>query len=150
MRSQFRAALLATVTLLSAFATTQSDAAEVLITAEEAQLPPPKGAVGNERRGVTRGPKVELVSPTEIQSPSKFQLKFQSFGGATIDLSAVKVVYMRTPNVDLTSRIKTYLQPTGVDMADVVLPPGEHMLRVDIKDSDGRAGSTSFVLKVAR
>lgn len=149
MRSQIGTTLLAAVALFTAFATTRGHA-DVLITAEEAQLPPPKGAVGNERRGVTRGPKVELVSPTEIQSPSKFQLKFQSFGGATIDLSAVKVVYMRTPNVDLTSRIKTYLQPTGVDMADVVLPPGEHMLRVDIKDSDGRAGSTSFVLKVAR
>ena len=150
MRSQFRAALLATVTLLGAFATTRGDAAEVLITPEEALLPPPKGAVGVDRRGVTRGPKVELMSPAEIQSPSKFQLKFQSFGGATIDLAAVRMVYLRTPNVDLTARIKTYLQPTGIDMADVVLPPGEHMLRVDIKDSDGRAGSTSFVLKVAR
>jgi hypothetical protein len=33
-------------------------------------------------------------------------------------------------------------------MPDVQLPAGDHMLRVDIKDSDGRVGSTSFVLKV--
>jgi hypothetical protein len=33
-------------------------------------------------------------------------------------------------------------------MPDVQLPPGDHMVRVDIKDSDGRIGSTSFVLKV--
>jgi hypothetical protein len=26
---------------------------------------------------------------------------------------------------------------------------GDHMVRVDVKDSDGRIGSTSFVLRVA-
>jgi hypothetical protein len=143
--------MLATFTLFAALAATSGDAAEMLITVEEAQLPPPKGAVSVDRRGVTRGPKVELLFPAdEIQSPTKIQLKFQSFGGATIDLAAFKMIYLRTPNVDLTPRIKAYLQPTGIDMPEVVLPPGEHMLRVDIKDSDGRAGGTSFVLKVAR
>lgn len=38
--------------------------------------------------------------------------------------------------------------PTGIDMPDAELPAGEHMVRVDIKDSDGRAGTTTFVLKV--
>jgi hypothetical protein len=52
--------------------------------------------------------------------------------------------------VDLTERLKVFVQPAGIDMPDASLPPGEHMLRVDLKDSDGRPGSTSFVLKVAR
>jgi len=34
-------------------------------------------------------------------------------------------------------------------MPDAELPAGDHMVRIDIKDSDGRVGSTSFVLKVA-
>jgi hypothetical protein len=34
-------------------------------------------------------------------------------------------------------------------MPDVELPPGDHMVRIDVKDSDGRTGTTSFVLKVA-
>jgi hypothetical protein len=128
-----------------------SRAAGVLITQEEASLPPPKGAVSVDRRGVTRGPKIELLSGADnIQSPTHFQLKFLSFGGATIDVASVKVVYLRTPNVDLTERLKAFVQPAGIDMPDASLPPGEHMLRVDLKDSDGRAGSTSFVLKVAR
>jgi hypothetical protein len=150
MQALCRAALLSTLTLLTVFPSTGSGAAEVLITPEEALLPPPKGAVGVDRRGVTRGPKVELLSPTQMESPSKFQLKFQSFGGSTIDIGSVRVIYLRTPNVDLTPRVKSFVQPTGVDMGDVVLPPGEHMLRVDIKDSNGRAGSNSFLLKVAR
>jgi len=78
-----------------------------------------------------------------------FQLKFVSFGGAKIDTDSVKVTYLRTPNIDLTPRLKSFVQPTGIDIPDVELPVGDHMVRVDIKDSDGRVGSTSFVLKVA-
>lgn len=128
-----------------------SHAAQPLITAEEASLPAPKGAVGVDRRGITRGPKIDLVSSSDnIQSPSRFQLKFQSFGGATIDPNSVKMLYLRTPNVDLTPRVKAFVQPTGIDMPDVTLPPGEHMVRIDIKDTEGRTGSTSFVLKVSQ
>lgn len=124
-------------------------AAHVLITAEEAQLPPPKGAIATDRRGITRGPKVDFVASGEqLHSPMHLQLKFEPFGGAKIDPDSVKVTYMRTPNVDLTPRIKSFVQPTGIDIPDVELPAGEHMVRVDIKDSDGRAGTTSFVLKV--
>jgi hypothetical protein len=41
------------------------------------------------------------------------------------------------------------VQPTGIDMPDAQLPPGEHLLRIDIKDSDGRPASVSFLLKIA-
>ena len=119
-----------------------------LITAEEAQSPPAKGAVATERRGITRGPKVDVVTGAEVKSPMRLQLKFEPYGGAKIDPDSVKVTYLRTPNVDLTPRIKSFVQPTGIDMPDAELPAGEHMVRVDIKDSDGRAGTTIFVLKV--
>lgn len=124
-------------------------AAQVLITPEEAALPPPKGAVATERRGITRGPKVDVVTGTgELRSPMRFKLKFEPHGGAKIDPDSVKVIYLRTPNVDLTSRVRSFVQPTGIDMPEVELPAGEHMVRVDVKDSDGRIGTTSFVLKV--
>jgi hypothetical protein len=124
-------------------------AAQVLITEAEAQLPPPKGAIAADRRGITRGPKIELIAdPPPIHSPMHLQMKFESYGGAKIDLESVKITYLRTPNVDLTSRIKSFVQATGIDVPDVQLPVGDHMLRVDIKDSDGRIGTTSFVLKV--
>jgi hypothetical protein len=77
-----------------------------------------------------------------------FQLKFVSFGGAKIDLGSIKVTYLKTPNVDLTSRILSFALATGVDIPDAELPVGDHMIRVDLKDSDGRSGSTSFVLEI--
>ena len=121
-----------------------------LITEEEAKLPPPKGAVAADRRGILRGPKVEFVSPGEsVASPLKLQLKFESFGGAKIDPDSVKVTFLRTPNVDLTSRIKPFVQADGINMLDAELPPGDYTMRVDIKDSDGRPGTAIFTLKVA-
>lgn len=121
-----------------------------LITEEEARLPPPKGAIAAERRGILRGPKVEVVSPSDaVSSPLKLQLKFESFGGAKIDPDSVKVIFLRTPNVDLTSRVKPFIAADGINMQDAELPPGEYMVRVDIKDSDGRPGTASFTLKVA-
>ena len=121
-----------------------------LITEEEAKLPPPKGAVAADRRGILRGPKVEVVSPAEAShSPLRLQLKFESFGGATINLDSVKVIYLRTPNVDLTPRVKPFIQAGGIDIPDTELPPGEYTVRVDVKDSDGRPGTTSFILKIS-
>jgi hypothetical protein len=121
-----------------------------LITEAEAKLPPPKGAVAADRRGIMRGPKVEFISPSEaVSSPLRLVLKFESFGGAKIDPDSVKVVFLRTPNVDLTSRVKPFVQADGINMQDAELPPGEYAVRVDIKDSDGRPGTAIFTLKVA-
>jgi hypothetical protein len=122
-----------------------------LITAEEAALPPQKGAVLNSGRGITRGPKIQVPdAETGAQtSPMRFQVKFQTFGGSSIDLEALKVTYLKTPVVDLTPRIKPFAQPNGIDMPDAQLPPGDHLVRVDIMDSDGRAASVSFLLKIA-
>lgn len=124
-------------------------AATQLITEEEANLPPPKGAIAADRRGILRGPKVEFVSPGgSVSSPLRLVLKFESFGGAKIDPDSVKVIFLRTPNVDLTSRVKPFVQADGINMQDAELPPGEYTVRVDLKDSDGRPGTTIFTLKV--
>jgi hypothetical protein len=121
-----------------------------LITAEEAKLPPPKGAIPVDRRGILRGPKVEVVSPGgAAHSPLRLQLKFESFGGATINPESVKVIYLRTPNVDLTPRLKPFIRADGIDMPEAELPPGEYTVRVDVKDSDGRPGTVSFTLTVS-
>lgn len=121
-----------------------------LITEEEARLPPPKGAVAVDQRGIMRGPKVEFVSPgASASSPMPLVLKFQSYGGAKIDLDSVRMIFLRTPNVDLTSRVKPFVKADGINMQDAELPPGEYTVRVDIKDSDGRSGTAIFTLKVA-
>jgi hypothetical protein len=150
--SRLRVVLTATAILAAVLTTMPFRAfAGQLITEDEAKLPPQKGAVANSGRGITRGPKI-LVPDAEADlqaSPIRLQIKFQTFGGSSVDLDALKVTYLKSPVIDLTSRIKPFVQPTGIDMPDAQLPPGEHLLRVDIKDSDGRPASVSFLLKIA-
>jgi len=148
-RVRLLAVVLATgLTVLAAPAKVQ--AGTVLISADEAKLPPPKGAIAVASRGITRGPKIEILNGTDSkQSPIRLQLKFESFGGAKIDTDTVKVIYMKSPSVDLTQRLKPFVQPTGIDMPDAELPAGDHMIRVDLKDSDGRTATQTFTLKIA-
>lgn len=145
------------VAILIAFGATapalaQSDPARlVLITEAEAKLPAPLDFKLALRAGVTRGPKVILVSPTgdgDVQSPVHLNLKFESFGGAKIDLSSIKITYLKKPAVDLTERLVNVTQAGGIDVV-AELPAGVHNIRVDLKDSEGRVGTANFVLKVA-
>jgi hypothetical protein len=127
-----------------------ASAGVVLITPEEAQLPTPKGV--HVARAVTRGPRIDLAGPdaSEARSPLRLQLKFRGFGGAMINLDSLRVTYLKTPNVDLTSRVRPYAQPTGIEIPDAEAPPGEHLVRVEIHDSEGRRTVTTFLLSVAR
>jgi hypothetical protein len=135
---------------LIAFAAAPARAAEklVLITAAEAALPSvPTGELS--RRGVTRGPKISLTSPASAQkSPLRVQFKFESFGGAKIDSKDVKVFYLKKPAVDLSERVKPFTQGAGIDIAEAEMPPGDHTIRIDVKDSDGRASTALFTLNV--
>ena len=143
---------LAAVSLLVAAGQPPASAANlILITPEEAKLPPPKMAIALSARGVTRGPQIEVVQDADpTKSPTHFQLKFVAHGGARIDPATVQVTYLRTPDVDLTSRIKPFVTDGGIDIPDAIVPPGNHLLRVDLKDSDGRTGTINFTLNVAQ
>lgn len=132
-------------------ASTAYGAGVVLITPEEAKLPPPKTAFAMPSRGVTRGPQIEFVQEHDpTKSPTHFQLKFMAHGGATIDPATVQLTYLRTPDVDLTARVKPFISNSGMDVPDAIVPPGSHTLRIDLKDSDGRTATLIFVLNVAQ
>jgi hypothetical protein len=121
----------------------------ILITAEEAQLPAPREIVSS--RAITRGPRIEVsdIDDGKLHSPLHFKVRFRAFGGSTIDLSTLAVTYLRGPNIDLTQRVKPFVQPAGIDIPDAEVPPGEHAIRVELKDSEGRRATTNFVLAVA-
>jgi hypothetical protein len=144
----FRAGVLAAFILI--FQPLNAKAGVVLITPEEAQLPTPKGV--HAARAITRGPRIDLSGPdaSDVRSPLSLQLKFRGFGGATINLDSLRVTYLKMPDVDLTSRVRPFVQPTGIEIPDAEAPPGEHLVRVEIHDSEGRRTVTTFLLSVAR
>jgi len=125
--------------------------AEVLITEQEALLPvanPPEFAT----RGITRAPRITKLAPAAdtavVKSPFHFVLKFESFGGATIDPATIKVFYLKSPTIDLTARVKRHFKSDGINLDDAEAPPGDHPIRIEIKDSEGRTGASTFMLKV--
>jgi hypothetical protein len=114
--------------------------AEVLIAADEAAQPP-SSDVNMNVRGITRGPSVEQISPSPtaaVHSPLELKIKFIAHNSAKVDPAAVKVIYEKQTPIDLTDRLRKYMSSNGIDMPDAEVPPGTHMLRVELKDSLGR------------
>ncbi len=129
-------------------------AGEVLITPAEAKLPPGAPMVGAlNMRGLTRGPSIEQISPdpgsANIKSPLPLHIKFITHNETTVDPGSVTVTYLKAQSVDLTPRLKTHLTAAGIDMSDAEVPPGAHVLRIEMKDSQGRIGSGLVKLSVA-
>ncbi len=118
-----------------------------LITAKEAALPAASGTLAT--RGISRGPAVKLSSPeadVPVNSPFDFKVLFEARGEGKIDPNSVKVVYMKSPFVDLTPRLKSAITPNGINFLKAEVPPGTHTIRVTVKDLDGR--ETNQVLTI--
>ena len=120
-----------------------------LISAKEAALPAASGTLAT--RGISRGPAVKLNSPeadTPVMSPFDFKVAFEARGDAKIDPTSVKVIYMKSPFVDLTPRLKSAISANGIDFAKADVPPGTHTIRVSVKDTDGRETNSVLTLVV--
>ena len=126
----------------------------MLISDKEAALPAASVPDMTFRAGITRGPKVVLVLPTangdSAHSPVHVEFRFEAHGGAKIDPDSVKITYLKNPAVDLTERIKPFMGAGGIDILAADMPPGNHPIRVEVKDSEGRSGSASFTLRVSQ
>jgi hypothetical protein len=127
------------------FVTTNCGSQVRLISESEAVLPnASNGGEGNKRSGLLRGPKFEIVSPpsdARIESLSRIHVKFVSRNDAKLDLSTFTMTYMKRPLIDLTQRISQYTSETGVDVPKAILAPGRHVIRLEIKDVEGRSTS---------
>jgi hypothetical protein len=125
----------------------------MLITASEAALPAEQIAKIHER-GITRGPSVSIVSPQPgagmMKSPVALKIKYEAHGGAKIDVDSVLLTYLRTPEIDLTQRIKPFIAAGGIDVQDAQVPPGTHTIRVIVADTDGRTNEADFTFTVGQ
>jgi hypothetical protein len=122
-----------------------------LISAKEAALP---SASSNKlsTRGISRGPSIKLNAPVidPVQTPFDFKLTFEPRGGSGVDPDSVKVTYLKFPYVDLTSRIKSAISASGIDLPKVEVPPGSHSIRVTVKDTEGRESQSEINLVVVK
>jgi hypothetical protein len=142
--------LLAACALFAALCAGFPASALQLITESEAALP----ADHARDRGILRGPTIVIVAPSPdagtIRSPLNLRIKFQSHGGAAINVDSVLLTYVKKPAVDLTQRIQRFIAPTGIDVENAEVPPGTHTLRVNVTDSDGRTSRADFTFTVSK
>ena len=123
-----------------------------LITPKEAQLPNAKGEL--KTRGISRGPGIKIISPdvniaevkAEIKTPFDLKVAFEPRGGIKIDPNSVKVTYLKFPYIDLTDRLKPGISANGIDFPKANIPSGEHSVRINVKDVDGRESSLIVTL----
>ena len=119
-----------------------------LVTQEEAAVPAasPKPLT----RGITRGPGITLDSPREpVRSPFRLHVVFTAHGGDVIDPASVRVIYLRSKQVDLTARLKPFTGGEGITVDGAEVPPGEHAFRIALRDNAGHEATADFVLRVA-
>ena len=116
-------------------------------------MPDAVGARQLSMRGVTRAPKILVVSPAPdaglVRSPLNLLLKFETHGGAVIDPLSVKVIYLKQSPINLTPRIGNLVTAGGIEVSGAEAPHGTHYIRVEVKDDAGRLGSIIFPLMVA-
>lgn len=127
-------------------------AGAVLIKPDEAKQAPAAGALAT--RGISRGPAVKQVQPDPaaefVKAPLNLQVSFEPRGGAKIDLSSVKVTYLKAAPVDLLPRVKAGLSESGITLTGAQVPPGEHQIQISVQDSEGRQTSTVLQLNVSK
>ena len=123
-----------------------------LITPKEAQLPAASGAL--QTRGIARGPGIKVMSPdpaaAEVKSPFDLKIQFESRGGNKIDPAATKITYLKATAVDLTPRLANAITDKGIDFSKAEVPPGEHNVKITVKDVEGRESSTVLNLNVTK
>lgn len=125
--------------------------ADALITITEAALPSAPPMLST--RGITRGPSIKLLSPqadTAVTSPFSLKLSFEARGGEKIDPNSVNIVYLKSPLVDLTPRLKSAITTSGIDFPKAEVPPGEHAIQVTVKDGAGRETQSVIKIMVAK
>ena len=123
--------------------------AALLISQKEAALPAAESVLPT--RGISRGPSIKMANPgndISVSSPFDFRVTFEPRGDSKVEVDSIKVVYMKSPFVDLTPRLKSAISANGIDFAKADVPPGTHTIRVSVKDTDGRETNSVLTLVV--
>jgi hypothetical protein len=100
-----------------------------------------------DNRAITRGPRIDVshFDNGQLHSPFRFKLVFLAFG---IDVDSLTVTYLRASNIDLTQRVRPFVQRTRIDIPEAEVPPGQHAIPIELKDSAGRPAAVNIILAV--
>ncbi|MFQ5353917.1 MAG: hypothetical protein ACE5DW_07035 [Thermodesulfobacteriota bacterium] len=123
-----------------------------LITAEEAASPElPPSALHIEAALSEDGPTVDVLTPKNgkpYKPPVEISIRFIPKEGRDIDLSTLRVEYLKFITIDLTKRVRPYVSKKGIEIPETSLPSGTHTIRLTIGDVSGSMTRRIFYVKV--
>ncbi len=131
-------------------------AAFTLVTPMEANAGPYAAPPGPVLRGlpgphiVIRSPNVNVADKPTIHVPLKLDVGFTPTDGTEVDMSSLKVIYLKLWGIDITDRIRPYITKDGIYAENADLPPGEHAIEIDIKDNLGRTTKATMAFVVVK
>ncbi len=105
-------------------------------------------------RSISLAPEVVLLAPKPdgaVKTPFPIRIQFVPAPGTEIDPASFKVLYGFL-GLDITDRVLSKVQPSssGITVDQAAIPAGQHSLRLQIWDKQGRKGETSVKLVVEK
>lgn len=129
------------------------DTSVTLITQAEALLPDMSAIqyenVGREieSKSDSTGPIIKVITPEEGKTyapPLNIELHFITKGLTEIDLSTLKVEYLKFLSIDITERVLPYVNKEGIKISNAKFPSGTHNLKITISDKKGAVTIQKF------
>jgi len=111
-----------------------------LITEEEASQPA-QPSIRGEPTLPKDGPIIRVVSPdahAPVKAPFAVDVSFEPRPeGAPVKMESLRVTYLKLLEIDLTERLRPYVNGTRLFAPDTKVPQDRHRLRITIADERG-------------
>ena len=125
-----------------------------LITPDEAaqpDAPVPRGIKLTTIEG--NGPQIKIYSPNleePLRVPFMMDIAFEASFDKTIDTNSLAIKYLKLIPIDLTGRMKPYLNGNRLVVKDLKVPQGKHRLQLSIAYTSGEKTMMEIVLNVEK
>ena len=72
----------------------------------------------------------------------------QSPLGESVDMTSLRIIYLKMFGIDITDRILPYIKDTRIDANGIKFPEGENEFEIRIKDKEGVASAKIFKINL--
>lgn len=99
------------------------------------------------------GPQIKIHSPNleePLSIPFQVDIAFEASPEKTIDFDSLSIKYLKVIAIDLTGRIKPYLNNNRLTVKDVKVPQGRHRLQFFIAYTSGEKTMMEIFLNVEK
>ena len=121
-----------------------------IVTDDEASQPDAPARGKNSVVELSDGPFIDLNNPasgSEVPRPVTIDISFKPHG-APIDITTLKVTYLKLFNIDITDRVREYATQSGIKIVNAAFPAGTHRVRFSLQDTEGNQSEKTLSLTI--